>query len=802
MLNWIFNPRSGKKIIHFFLFFSFSLFLFQPVFSQRKTRPKEPRKKFHPIEIRTLNDTLIPTLVNKVASYTFTIDRDNFLLGRNFDLLLIEENLPAIEDRIKGFRSIFERVGQNMNLQGLSTSVIIVKDLTDKLTAYKVTLDAYKNSLKESNNKIKRIIADSALKAVVSDSALTIEMEDLLTEGHDLDSSQTLLKAKVNLLYSRISVNQFEANDIISDMMYMTIAKKAGLFTPEDDPLFQSNPGQYHQSTRAIVLQELRVSGKVTSIYLSDRIHLLLLVFVLFVLIFTWFKLNIRRIGQRENAAEIMSNAPLLNRKLIIGCLLGFFTIAPLIFANPPSALLHSFELLRLVLLSILIFSFLTRPFKKVWIVFVLLWIYFALDDLLLQASYGERWYLFTACVLLVLICLMAIFKSRKIFTGIEYSPVTRVLLLFTLLLALLSIAYNLAGNFSLAKIVGVTAIQCLMLGITLKILCTIVVEAMYLQSEAYHETRLSDFLNFEKMKFGLRRILWILASLVWIVGFARDLTLYGWLSNIFIHFLETKRPIGKYDFTFSSVFIFIAIIWFASIISRIINYFFGYEKSVATGRRSSINSMILILRLCIWAVGFLIAVAAAGIPLDKISIMIGALGVGIGFGLQTIVNNLVSGVILAFERPMQVGDQIEIGDKSGTVKEIGVRASKINNSKGADIIIPNGDMLSQHLINWTLQNRNKQIGFAMGVAYDTNLEKVRSLILDKLKTRDDILQSPEPSFIVQDFGQYMVELKVLFWIPDLFNASAIRTNVMIEAKELLAKEGISMQTRIFNPRE
>ena len=107
-----------------------------------------------------------------------------------------------------------------------------------------------------------------------------------------------------------------------------------------------------------------------------------------------------------------------------------------------------------------------------------------------------------------------------------------------------------------------------------------------------------------------------------------------------------------------------------------------------------------MIVRISIWTAGFLIAIAAAGIPLDKISILIGALGVGIGFGLQNLVNNLVSGIIIAFERPIQIGDTIEISGKTGTVQEIGVRSSQISNGEGANIIVPNGDLLSQQLID------------------------------------------------------------------------------------------------------
>jgi potassium efflux system protein len=130
-----------------------------------------------------------------------------------------------------------------------------------------------------------------------------------------------------------------------------------------------------------------------------------------------------------------------------------------------------------------------------------------------------------------------------------------------------------------------------------------------------------------------------------------------------------------------------------------------------------------------VFAIGFLLAVTASGFPLDKITIIISAFGIGIGFGLQNIVNNLVSGLILAFEKPIQIGDIIEVDNRSGTIMEIGIRSSKIATSDGAEVIIPNGDLISHHVINWTLSNNNRRIELIIGVAYGSDIEKVKTLL-------------------------------------------------------------------------
>ncbi|MEO8853456.1 MAG: mechanosensitive ion channel domain-containing protein [Ginsengibacter sp.] len=775
------------------------LFISCAVFAQKK---KHEVREFHPFErphtkeIRTLNDTLIPDLVNKVESYTYKIDRNNFLLSRNFDLTPIRNALPDIEKRLDGFKLRFEQLGQNMNLRGLNSATILLGETSKKLSDYKATLTDYSVQLTNSGEIVRKILSDSALNQLVSDSVLNDQIHDVISEGRDLDTLQKLTLAKVNLLRSRVSVSLFQANDIVSDMVYLTISKKINMWSQEESPLLNAKENQYPLSFEQAIGKGLQTSYKIVAIYTSGKSSFLIAGLLLFFFIQLWCRSNIRRVKKTEDADSVFGQMNFLKRSVFVSNLMAFFTYAPLFFPNPTMPFLHVFELLRLASLCFLIFPFLTRQSKILWSLLSLLWAFYAIDDILLNTAFGERWWLLIAGVLLAFVCLKIIFSKNKIFTKIEESPATKVIVIFTLVQVVLSIAFNLTGRLSLAKIFGVSAIQCLMLGITLKVFCTIVLEQIYLQTEAYSGSRFSAFINFKELQSRIRRYLWVLASLVWVIAFIRDLTLYDWMLKITSAFFNQPRSIGSYKFDYASVAIFILIIWISAMVSRFIRFFFGYEKSVVTGKRSSLNSVILLIRLAIWTVGFLIAVAAAGIPLDRVSIMIGALGVGIGFGLQTIVNNLVSGVIIAFERPIQVGDQIEIGGKTGTVKEIGVRASKIHNSEGADIIIPNGDLLSQHLINWTMQGRSKRVEFTIGVPYSTNLDVARNLIDEKLKENTNILQTPEPVIIVQDFSDYAINIRILLWVPDLASAGNVRTSAMIDIKNTLSAAGIQLQIR------
>ncbi|WP_421938570.1 mechanosensitive ion channel domain-containing protein [Pedobacter sp.] len=778
-----------KKCCYIFVFVML-LLAFQRVAAQQH----EPLKA--KIDSNELDESQVPVLVNKIESYNFAIDRNRFLLQRSYDISAIELALPGLEKKVKGFKSRFEKNSSKMNLRSLNSSVILLAEVSENLSDYKTTLSGYAEELSKSNADLKKILKDQSLQVEVEDSTLKTQLRDILLEGKKLATEQLKTLTRINLLNSRISVAFLQTKNLASDMQYLSISKKINMWSREEAPLLKARPAEYEDSFFKIVGNAFQRSARIIKIYLSGKISVVMLSLFIFGVLTAWMISNMRRIKKMDDAVSILRQAKFLNRSVVVASLFAFFTYVPFLFGNPTMSMLHTIELLRLLTLCFLLPPFLTRHAKLLWFGLVGLWIFYAVDDILLDSAFGERWALFIAGILLLVLCVKVFRGKLHLFKDLEPSSGTKTLAVFTGILVILSLIFNLTGRLSLAKIFGVSGVQCLMLGITLKVFCNIVLEAIYIQTEAYQSSRFSDFINYKSLQHRLQRYLWVLASLVFFISFVRSMTLYDLLTTTTANFFYETRSIGSYKFTFASIAIFICIIWLSSIISSFISFFFGHEQAVTGGKRTGLNSMMLLIRLAIWTVGFLIAVAAAGIPIDKLSIMLGALGVGIGFGLQNIVNNLVSGVIIAFERPIQIGDQIEIGTKSGVVKEIGVRSSKIHSAEGSDIIVPNGDLLSQHLINWTMQNRSKRVEFTVGVPYSADVESVRQLIADTLAQNEKVLKLPKPLIILQDFGEYAVGVRTLIWVADLSVAGEVRTEAMIDVKKALAEAGIGLQIR------
>jgi small-conductance mechanosensitive channel len=204
-------------------------------------------------------------------------------------------------------------------------------------------------------------------------------------------------------------------------------------------------------------------------------------------------------------------------------------------------------------------------------------------------------------------------------------------------------------------------------------------------------------------------------------------------------------------------------------------------------------TAMKRLLHYALFSVGFFIAVSMAGLELQKFAIIAGALGVGIGFGLQNIVNNFVSGLILLFERPVKVGDTINIDDQWGTITRIGLRSTIFETLDRAEIIVPNSELISQKVINWTFTTHISRIVLTVGVAYGSPLSKVLGILMRVAQEHPDILNDPESSAIFTGFGDSSIDFELRVWVSDINKRLRIKSELGLAIDSAFREEDITI---------
>jgi len=255
---------------------------------------------------------------------------------------------------------------------------------------------------------------------------------------------------------------------------------------------------------------------------------------------------------------------------------------------------------------------------------------------------------------------------------------------------------------------------------------------------------------------------------------------------------MATPLNIGNVGLSLGNVLWFFVGIAIALGVARFVR--FALDEDVLSRMPLAMGAASAASRLIYYALvvaGIMFALAASGVELAKLTIVISALSVGIGFGLQNVVNNFVSGLILAFERPVREGDQVTLGQTTGQVESIGLRATRIRTGDGAEVIVPNAILVSGEVTNWTLTDRARRIDITIGVDHDSDPVHVREILLAAVAGLEGVAEKPAPMTAFRGFGASSLDFSLLLWTYDIDDRLSVESEARTRVLAALREAGI-----------
>jgi len=774
---------------------SISYFLLFVLFSIGTISAQQPAKKGDKKPSLFKADELSP------SDYLFSIEKAG-------DVLDIAKNDGRLDGSVQFIFGEIKKTKENLDL--IATNIETGDSNVRNQQMYKKVLlelqedfKNYRNILNENDERIvkirknnRNIIKDTVFAKLIKDSILIKEFKpQLLVLRDKWKSTDSLLRSNIDTLNSW-KKDITERKMIISKDLIIVNKRldksSVSLFGKEYQHLWNTETQSKNAKIKSYLQDKFNTELKAFGYYFHYSLGSVLGLLLLMGLMLWWTLFNLRYIKKAQRLETLhdfkfryINNGTILPIAVIglnIGISLNLY--APALYI----------EFLHLILLGVLTILFKNiwsgKAFRN-WLLLVLLFTMFAFMDLFVEVSFIQRcvFILVNAACIRFGIAHIKIIKEEMYFKGFfRYANV--IFIAFNIL----AIIFNVFGRVSLAHTLSLTAVIALTQIIALSVFLKIIIEIITLQIYTIRLRRgIDKIFDFQSLENNLKKPFMILAAYLWIIVIASNLNLSNILYTGISNVLTRKNTIGSFSFSIGSILLFLLIIWVAHILQKYVAYFFGEideENEETINKRQ--HSKLLITRLLLLIFGYLLAISASGVPMDKITIVLGALGVGVGLGLQSIVNNFVSGVILIFEKPIQIGDVIDVSSQSGRVKTIGLRTTKIDTNNGAEIIIPNGNLLSQNIVNWTYTNNTRLADLNFTLQGNISQEEIKEIVIRCLNTVPYISPEKEPQLFYSFLSDSKYNLKVQFW------CNIYRTEQAISEAKIALYDGFKKQDVTF----
>ncbi|HEX8507159.1 MAG TPA: mechanosensitive ion channel domain-containing protein [Hymenobacter sp.] len=709
----------------------------------------------------------------------------------------LAEELPDVVENLKAIQFTVKQKGEVVDIKQLQMCQLMLVTLQDQLAEWRAALGTANRQLATMQVRLKSL-PPARPRALRPDAAtLALERSDSALQARQQRIGGLLAKRllKVKQLQTQVAasyIQGMELQDEVGDQMRRfgranVKANYPPLWEARSIPTAPAAPNSAKAS---------RYRREIVGFYFVNNWDNWAYMVLIGLAFYAWVTFNYRRAKAQKLAIE--EPFRYLRPGPVAATLVVMFSLAPALELHPPPIYLALLQLLLLVALTAVFARSWPRRLFLYWLGLVGFFVWLGVTNAGATTGLWARWGLLGLNALAVGVGTWLLWRLRQTMEKLRF--LVPVAGLFVVLNGLAMVC-NVVGRLSLAKMFSTAGIFGLTQGIGLAVFIQVFTEAFHLQILCSRGsgggTAAFDYSTIEPQ---LMRLLTVLAGALWLVVFTSNLNLYGVIYGIFEHFLTAPRVLGSTEFTYGNILLFFLILYISAQLQRYIGYFFGEVGDDDSSDSRRRGSWLVALRLLLVLVGFALATAATGLPLSKIAIVFGALSVGIGLGLQSIVNNLVSGIILIFERPFHVGDFIEVAGKSGRVQDIGIRSSKLVSATGSEIILPNGDLLSQHVINWTRTNDHIRVDLALKMTagnpetdLQADLQTARELIQEEINNSPYTLHLHPAEVLLSGINGQVYELKVLFWITNIRQEQLTKSEILAGIYRRFQAKGLQL---------
>jgi potassium efflux system protein len=715
-----------------------------------------------------------------------------------------------------------ERFDQTKRIINSRPGLGTLDSLADSWRSSRVTLAAWMETLIERANWLERERAQLAqlsatwtltrtqVRAAQVPPELLKRTEDVLAA---LAAAQTKVEAQrvaTLVLQDRVARELARADSALDQIAQARQRAADSLFVRESPPIWRLRPLPRDAIPGAIAasFEDQRAALSTFAHDQSDRIGLHVAVLLALIAFIWWARGRARRLKTAEEAARslaIVFDQPVASA-LVLGMLSAFW-----IYTDTPRmarliAEIGAFPPMILILRRLVVPSM--RPTLYAMAAFFVVDI---VRDFVAPLSGLER-VLFLLEILAATALLIWCFWAGRVDDlvaarggTVARAHVRRFLLKLALVGSLVALVAGTVGNVDLARLLGSGILSSGYLALVLiagrRLAEGLFIFALRVPPLAQLRMVQNHGARFEQRATSLLRTI---TALGWAVG---TLDYFGALTPAIAggrRILAAGLTLGALSLSLGDILAFVLTVYIAYHLSSAVQFVLAEDVFPRLSLRPGLPyALASLTKYVIGFVGFLLALVALGVNLDRVTVLGGALGVGVGFGLQNIVNNFLSGLIVLFERPVRVGDAVQIGDVQGEVRRIGIRSTTVRSWEGAEVIVPNSQLVADRVTNWTPFDQRRRLEIRVSVAYGSAPDKVLQVLTEVAQGHPDVTSTPPPLALFLGFGESALQFQLFAWTSRLDRFGAVKSELGIAVYAAFREAGFTIpfpqqEIRIF----